>query len=269
MAMQNTSDVHVCAIAANRRQEYDDMKRQRRRQKEGRSSRAPKSPSFHSSFVPPDVQTSSNAEEDLRHIDPMYLFSRMFPDFNFNTSTFSDLGSSSGLTRGKMPRKMEENHQSMHVNRYGGLSLNKSSKSFEMHNNGGFTFSSSSFTSSFGGDPSSQSMLASMQSVMGSSSSTGLGLESMMSSMMPSMFGNGVPTASPRQRRQSLIDGYGSPSWPPQRNALQRSPSLLSWEDAYGSPVRSGWDNSKAIGAPSPRGQLEPWKSPSGSHWPF
>jgi len=255
---------------AKRRREYDEMRRQRRRNREGRSSRPPKSFSFRSTFVPEDVPTSSasaRSADDLRGIDPFFLFTRIFPDVNVRQDATSQSGREADrqggvedllnhpfFSRGgglndrpastpqvkekKKHWKMEENHQSMHVNRHGHLNVNQSSRSVKVHKGGGITFESHSFSGSF-----SSGSMSMMDSFFGGSSFRNPMAAMMMGGPMAALQGQGsMGMQGPaRPRRQSLSDngsmGQGSPF-----AGMQRRPSL-TFDQAYGSPVQSiSWD---------------------------
>jgi hypothetical protein len=259
--------------AATRRKEYDEMRRQRRRNREGRSSRPPKSPSFRSTFVPEDVPTSSasaRSADDLRGIDPFFLFNRIFPDVSVRpepkreSQRGPDRGGQAGIedllhhpffsaegglnakpssttqtqAKGKQKHwKMEESHQSMHVNRHGHLNMSQSQRSVKIHKGGGMTFESHSFSGSFAPGP-----MNMMDSFFGGGSSIANPMAAMMmggpmaalQTYNPSLMQGPV-----RSRRQSMSDNrtQGSPV-----AGMHRRPSL-TFGQAYGSSAQSAsWD---------------------------
>ena len=77
-----------CCVA-KRRQEYDRARREPRQYRNPRTSRSTASPSFRSNFFPQGGQStgftstaSTGGPDDLRNVDPFYLFSRLFGDIH-------------------------------------------------------------------------------------------------------------------------------------------------------------------------------------------
>ena len=167
---------------ARRRAEYDNSLRDRLKSRSSSRSKPAQPTSFRSTFVPEPRQAhfdpfSGTAEQekqdDLRGIDPFYLFTRVFGSaFEFpgatrlsspaqnhgnSPSAFDTMGdranhpmfeAASG-SRSK-PFKVKESHTSAHVNRHGQVNVSKSERSFKMTKNGGMSFESRSFSGSFG-----------------------------------------------------------------------------------------------------------------------
>lgn len=169
--------------SAKRRAEYDQSLRDRARSRNTTTPRPAQPTSFRSTFVPqarrahigPEPATVHDlGQDDLRNIDPRYLFERMFAGSanlaaketsaqrkHVAASVHSPFDMS-GLASHAMfdmatdgfvnkPFKMTDSRSHAHVNRKGRVNVSRSEQSIHVHRNGGMSFSSSTFSGSFGG----------------------------------------------------------------------------------------------------------------------
>lgn len=116
-----------------------------------------------------------SARDDVRSIDPFYLFNRVFGQAFGQTAakstgpyasrsipaanpspldSMSDLAShpmfAAAMNGGRSkPFKMKESHMSAHVNRHGHVNVNRSEHSIKVTKGGGMSFSSSTVSGSF------------------------------------------------------------------------------------------------------------------------
>lgn len=204
-----------------------------------KSTFMPSKPAKYSSWG--DKEEEDPTLQDLRYLDPFSLFSSMFPQFD---KQFSDNLRESGRRFGRKDdvhgcgdfvpsgnisrllndplmsgtsmngrkdkseqfRTVTEREEKAHMNRHGHLKFSKNERTMKVHKSGGFTYSSSSFSGSFG--TGSGNMLAAMMSggmsFGGGNNVSGLGSSGMQSMLGTPDWGSGLPPPRSRSRRPSF-----------------------------------------------------------------
>jgi hypothetical protein len=242
--------------------------RERARARSAPSSRPPKATSFRSSFVPEPRaayypgQDDGYVKDDLRGIDPFYLFSRVFGDaFQMPSQgqpaapsrqqqpspfdTMGDLAShpifaTAGAGRTK-PLKMKESHTSAHINRHGQVNISRSEKSIKVTKGGSMSFESHSFSGSFG-----NGNMDMLQQFLGGPGMFGQQSGGQLASPFSALPGIAGPQPGSRSRRQSFD---AAPSPLSMGSGLQRRPSF-SRSNSFDEP---------------PNGPPSPWSASAGS----
>lgn len=232
------------------------------------------------------------APQDFRNLDPFSLFTSMFPQFRNdrtmperNTQRFpyldtfgehddflEDLGgflkdpllARPSFAGGRKKhssgcRTVTEKQERAHMDRHGHLEISQSQKTMEVHKSGGFTYSSCSFSGSFGPGVGNGNMLAALMSggmSMGASRDDGVGSASTGFRGMFGTpdFGDALPQPRTRVRRPSFgaleesIAPHSHSSKPSSRSLTRRS-SFGQLNGGISSPAAHALGNDYSLAA--------------------